>query len=126
VAREKEMFNHVKKMCDSKDEMEETSALVKQISENIIDQYYLKFCDLLNELNLYDDGKDGPITLETWMGIAQAIADASGYTVTLQAALTEPLPNDASTGRITGWRDVAVAEPMLFIKTVSLRPQDLA
>jgi hypothetical protein len=120
------MFNHVKKMCDSKDEMEETSALVKQIAESIKDQYYLKFCDLLNELNLYDDGKDGPITLETWMGIAQAIADASGYTVTLQAALTEPLPNDASTGRITGLRDVAVAEPMLFIKTVSLRPQDLA
>ena len=67
--------------------MQELSTLIEQMGNELTDEYHVKFAELFAELNLYDDGNDGPIPLETWLGIAQAVADASGYRVVLQAAM---------------------------------------
>jgi hypothetical protein len=69
--------------------------------------YYSNFCDLLNRVELSE--WHCPVPLEVWTGIAQALADASGYRIVLQAAITEPVNDAPNTHRITGHREIARA-----------------
>ena len=92
-------------------EMEELSALIKEVGDGLTDEACLKFSDLLEERFLTE-----LIPLETWIGIAQALADASGYRLVFQAGRFEDVPEDVSQKRLIGYRDVGSAEPSLFLK----------
>ena len=77
-------------MSSSKEEMQELSTLIEEAGDELTEEYRIKFSELFEDLNLHDGGHDGPIPLETWMGVAQAMADASGYRVVLQAVIVQP------------------------------------
>jgi len=64
-------------MSSSKEETKELSMLIEETARKLTEEHRMKFSDLLEELNLYDGGNDGPIPLETWVGVTQAIAPAS-------------------------------------------------
>jgi hypothetical protein len=60
---------------------------------------------------------DGSVAFEAWAGIAQAMADASGYRVTFDAAVMEEDKDDPQCRRITAYRNCAAFEPTLFWKS---------
>jgi hypothetical protein len=106
-------------MNSSKKEMHELSTLLEHIGNELTDEYHVKFSELFAELNLYDDDNDGPIPLEIWLGVAQAVADASGYRVILQGAIFQPDLDDPSLEHVVGHREIGKADPTLFVKPAS-------
>src|SRR5262249_6157792 len=56
------------------------------VGEQIHEDCYFKTLDLVRDLGS-PELLDGSVPLEAWMGIAQAMADASGYRVVLEAAV---------------------------------------
>jgi hypothetical protein len=103
-------------MSSSHNEIEKLSAVVSEIGEKLTEEYHCKCCKLFDEMGLFELGNENPVPLEIWIGVAQSLADASGYRVVLQAMITEPLEKDDKTYRIVGQREVANADPMLFVK----------
>jgi hypothetical protein len=103
-------------MSSSKEEMQDLSKLVEETSDELTEDHRIKFSELFEQLNLYDGGVDGPIPVETWVGVAQAMSDASGYRVVLQAAILEPAGNDPNIDRIIGHREIVRADPTLFVR----------
>jgi len=101
-------------MGRSKNEVRELSTLIKETGDQIFEGHYSKFCDLLNSVELSE--QYGPVPLEVWTGIAQALADASGYRIVLQAGITEPVNDAPNTYRIAGYCEIARADPTLFVK----------
>jgi len=93
------------------------SALIKEVGIELELDYHEKFAELLYNLGLLEFDNDGPVPLEVWAGIAQAVADASGCRVILQAHIIEPNGEDPNSGRIVGYREVAVGVPFCSIKT---------
>jgi hypothetical protein len=89
------------------DEIQELSTLIKETGDQILMDYYLKFCELIR-IEVPED----PFPLEMWTGIAQALADASGYRIVLQAGI---MSGTRDTLRLVGYREVASVEPNLFI-----------
>ena len=100
-------------MGSSENEIRELSTLMKETRDQIFYDHYSNFCELLQraELSAYDC----PVPLEVWTGILQAVADASGYRIVLQAEILEPLSDDQNTLRIVGHREIASADPMVFV-----------
>jgi hypothetical protein len=80
------------------------------------DDYNCKFNAILGDLGLQPD-RDGRVSvaLEVWVGIEQDLADASGYHVVLQGAILEPIEGSQNTFRTVGLRDLATAEPTLYV-----------
>jgi hypothetical protein len=103
-------------MSSSKDETKELSALIEETGDKLTEDYHIRFCKLLDELGLFEEGDGGPVPLEVWRGVARAIADASGYRVLLQAAIVQPNGDDPNVERIIGHREIGICEPMVFIK----------
>jgi len=102
---------------------EELRSLVERTAEEVITDYYLTFSDILERLGLLSQmGSDAVVPQEVvlppeiWIGIAQAVADASGYRVILQADIMEPVKDAPNIYQTVGHRDVDVAEPVWFVK----------
>ena len=87
----------------------EISAMLKQVGEDVVDQYYFDFCEAIAQVEPH---RAPP--LETWLGLAHAFADACGYRIVMQAAIFEPLEGEPKSVCLTGWKDVASVEPNLF------------
>jgi hypothetical protein len=81
-------------MSSMSDEAEDLLTLVKKMGDKLTEDYHIRFCEILDELGLFEDRDSGPVPLEVWMGVAHAIADASGYRVDLNAAILEPTGDD--------------------------------
>ena len=92
---------------------DEISGLLKETAEALTEEYYFKFCDVLRRLGLSEG-----VPVEIWMGLANAVANISGYRVVLQVAIVEPIEGEPDTCRTVGQREIASAEPILWIETV--------
>ncbi len=90
------------------------------MGKKLTEEYHSKFSDLLGALDLFELSTEDPIPLETWIGVAQALADASGYRFVLQTTVLESLADSPGTYRTVGYRGVASAKPSLFVKSDSL------
>jgi hypothetical protein len=96
---------------------EELNKLVEKARSELMPDYYDQFSDALEGQKVFSElDHHGDVPLEFWTAFAQVLADASGYRVTLQAAILEPLREDADKSRIVGHREVMVAEPNLFVR----------
>ena len=96
--------------------MQQLSLLFREEASKLTELHRLYFAELFARLGL--SGFDGPVPPEIWAGVIQAISDASGYKLTLQAAIVKPTRDDPNTERIIGYRKVASADPSLFVKPV--------
>jgi hypothetical protein len=97
---------------DNSNQAEELSALIKTVRENLFNEYHERFSELFNDFGLgyeYD-----PTPLEIFAGIAQALADVSGYRIVLQAEVLEPIEGDPNMKRSVGHLAVAHLEPTIF------------
>ena len=90
----------------------ELTNLFTAVGERLTDEFYLMACDFLSCAGLPEF--EGNIPLEIWTGIAQAIADNSGYTVILRSELLEPA-EDSDKCVSVGQQDEFCASPMLFV-----------
>ena len=98
-------------------DLQELSLLMQETGDNITNEYHRKGFEILENLGLLSEFVGtGPVPLEVWTGIAQAVADASGYSVTLRAEILEPVKNSPGTSRTVGKRDIAIVEPTSFVK----------
>jgi len=81
---------------------------MKKTGDDIMDEYYWKGSDILGSLGLFSEFESGcPLPSEVWTGIVQAIADASGYRIILQAAIVEPIEDNPDMMCIVGQREIA-------------------
>jgi hypothetical protein len=97
-------------------EKQELLVLINAVGRTLTEDYTLRFGRLLAEHGLYELQNDEPIPFEAWIGMVQAIADASGYRITLEAALLEPIRDEPDTEHIVGYREIATVDPTLFVK----------
>ena len=98
-------------------QLQELSRFMKKTGAEIMEEYSSQFSQILNNLGLLSEfAGTGPVPLEVWTGIAQALADASGYSVILKAEFLEPSRDDPETYRSVGKREIANVEPTLFVK----------
>jgi hypothetical protein len=95
-------------MDNSNEQLQELLALIKETGEKVTEESYFKFCDFLASLG------DVRFPLEMWIGFVEAMADASGYYVTLKAAIVEHTADDPDVGRFAGYREIATGEPHAF------------
>ena len=101
----------------SEKELQELSLLMQETGDDINHEYYCKGSEILGNLGLFSEFESGcPLPLEVWTGVVQAIADASGYRIILQAAIVEPIENNPDMMRIIGQREIATVESTLFGK----------
>jgi hypothetical protein len=63
--------------------------------------------------------KNGPIPLQVWEGVAQAVADFSGYRISIQAAVFGPV-NEEGALHLIEEREVASGEPVFFRKPLEI------
>ncbi len=90
---------------------------MKETGGELTEGYYSQFSQILENLGLFSEfAGTGPVPLEVWTGIAQALADASGYSVILKAEILEPSRDDPETYRSVGKREIAKVTPTLFVK----------
>lgn len=78
-------------------------------------KYHQIFCDILRELGL--DEEKGPVPLQAWEGIAQAVADYSGYRVSIQTTVLTPR-NEAGYMHLIEYREVAEGQPTFLYKHI--------
>lgn len=100
----------------NKNEMHELSNLIEDTGAELAEEYYLGVQPFLDKLHLFDGDNDPPNPLEVWKGIIQAIADYSGCRVVLKAAILAPTPEDPKRSTIIGHRQIAAADPTVWIK----------
>jgi hypothetical protein len=63
-------------------ELQWLSQLIEKTGVDIAEDYASQFSKTLENLGLFSEfAGTGPVPLEVWIGIAQALADASGYKV---------------------------------------------
>jgi hypothetical protein len=101
-------------MAVSNELMQELAALIEETGERIAEDYYFAFFEFLAKINLSDN--DCPIPLKLWTAIAQALADASGYRISLQAVMLEPINGEPGSYGFVGHREAASVEPTLFVQ----------
>ena len=90
---------------------------MQKTGDDISHEYYCEGSEILGNLGLFSElESDGPVPLEVWTGILQALADASGYWITLQAAIVEPIEDNPDMMRTVGQREIVTVEPTLFVK----------
>jgi hypothetical protein len=99
-------------MRNSESEAKELSELIKQVGDDLITEYHEHFCEVFSEHELGYEHPPAP--LEVFAGIAQALADASGYRVVLQEHEITPHESQPASFRIIGFRDAATREPFIF------------
>jgi hypothetical protein len=104
-------------MSISDEQVQELSTLIKEAGERLIEDYYPKFCEYLDQLGLFDPDGVGPVPLELWRALAQAFADASGYRIVLQAEILELIDSEPGSYRSVGQREVASADPTCFVQS---------
>ena len=100
----------------SKNEMHELSNLIEDTGAELAEEYYSRIHTFLEKLHLCDWDNYSTNPLEVWKGIAQAIADCSGLRVVLEAAILEPTTEDPTCSTVIGHRQIATADPTLWIK----------
>jgi hypothetical protein len=101
----------------SKKQPHELSLLIEKTGTEITEEHQSQFSEILQNLGLFSEfAGTGPVPLEAWIGIAQALADASGYRFTLEAAVVESVKDGSRTSLIVGRREIATVEPTLFVK----------
>ncbi len=101
----------------SEKHLQDLSRLMKETGGELTEGYYSQFSQILENLGLFSEfAGTGPVPLEVWTGIAQALADASGYSVILKAEILEPSRDDPETYRSVGKREIAKVTPTLFVK----------
>jgi len=94
----------------------ELALLVKEIGHRIREKHYRYFTELFAAIDLSEFESGDAVKLEVWLGLAQAIADVSGYRVSFQAAVLEPPPTGQNQETIVGYQEAASADPTLFVK----------
>lgn len=57
-----------------------------------------------------------PLPIQTWIGVAQAMADASGLRVTVESHELEPSQNNHEQKIGRGFCKVAVLDPTIFVR----------
>jgi hypothetical protein len=92
------------------------SALLRETGEKLTEDYYFRFCAVFDDLGI--GYFHGPVPLQVIEGLAQALADASGYRVVLQAEIVEPAEDKPNTYRSVGRREVASSDPTVFVEMV--------
>lgn len=98
-------------------DLQDLSLLMQETGNNITNEYHSKGFEILESLGLLSEFVGtGPVPLEIWTGIAQAVADASGYCVTLKVEILEPLKDTSGIMRSVGQREVVTVEPTSFLK----------
>jgi hypothetical protein len=101
----------------SEEHLQKLSLVMKETAFEVVEEYYIQFSGILENLGLFSEfGGTGPVPLEVWSGIAQALADASGYSVILKAEILEPSKDNPGTHSSIGKREIATVEPTLFVK----------
>jgi hypothetical protein len=86
-----------------KQELQELHKLIRAEGEKLALEFHEAFASLLP-----GEGNQS-LPPEVWQGIAAALADASGYTVTLESHVL-------TGNQMTGRRTVCVLEPTCFIE----------
>jgi hypothetical protein len=99
---------------NSQEDVQELSALYEETGGKLSEHYYLKMFNLLEQIGL-NEPNVGPVPPEIWFGIAEAIADCSGYHVVLQAEILEPT-EEPNTYRTVGRREIATADPGNWVR----------
>lgn len=90
-------------MNSGKDHMNDLRTLIDEVAQELTERCHLEFNAFLGETLGFSE-EDDPIPLEVCTGIAQGLADASGFRVILQAAILEPIEGrgkHVSRGRAT-------------------------
>lgn len=101
----------------SETHLQELSLLMKETGFEVMEEYHVQFGEILENLGLFSGfAGTGPVPLEVWTGIAQALADVSGYSVILAAEILEPIKDSLGMSRSVGKREIAKLEPTLFVK----------
>ena len=103
-------------MNNPEEETKDLSAIIKAVGENLFYEYYERFLELFNDFEV-GYGHDHPTPLEIFSGIAQALADVSGYRIVLQVELLEPIAGDPDRLRVVGNQEVASFDLTLFTQT---------
>ena len=109
-------YNKGENMSNSEENIQqELSALMKKTGDEIEDDYHIRFSGILDKLGFSEGWGGDPVPLEVWTGIAQALADASGYHFILQAELLEPIKDSPGMCRSVGRREIAHIEPLVWV-----------
>ena len=90
----------------------ELSELLKEVAEDLTDEAYVEFSELIGDVHSFER-----TPFAVWLGLAHALADASGHRIVLQAANMECIPDQPGSYRVKSWRDVARIEPNLFVES---------
>ena len=101
-------------MSTPAEEMQELSRLIDETRERLIEDCYFKYGESLDALGLSDS--DGPVPLELWNAVAQALADASGYRIVLQAEILELIDGEQGCYQSVGHAEVASSDPTFFVQ----------
>ncbi len=90
---------------------QELSGPIKKTGDEIGDDYYIMFDEILEKLGLYEGWGGDPVPLEVWTGIAEALADASGYHFILEGEISEPIEGSPGMFRKVGRREIVRIAP---------------
>jgi len=94
---------------------QELNTLQQDVAEQITAEWHEKFCHVFGRHG-FGYG-DPPVPLAVWQGVAQAMADASGFAIAIQVTVVEADQEDPHLSRCVGHRSVALLEPLLFVET---------
>lgn len=93
----------------------EVQDIHEAVGQPIHEDCYFKTLEIVRDLGT-PELIDGSVPIEAWMGIAQAMADASGYRVVLGAAVMKEKDDNPDVFQTVGYVEVAAAEPTVFCK----------
>jgi hypothetical protein len=100
---------------DMDDLSKELQDLHNAVGDRIHETCYFKTLEIVEDLGS-PELVDGSVPLEAWMGMAQAMADASGYRVVLEASLMKEMDDNPDLFQTVGYVEIAAAQPTLFCK----------
>lgn len=104
-------------MNSSEMDDKELANVLENTADDLMLDYYKKCAELLGKLGIWSELEgQGGIPLEIWTTLAQVLADASGYRLSLQATILQPSMDKANTWDTVGHREIAVVEPTHFVK----------
>jgi hypothetical protein len=92
---------------------EELKGIMAETADTIAESYYYAAWDSLAALGLIED--DGPVPPVIWKGVAQAVADISGYRVVLEALQLDRAKAEVIEQAVQ-YKKATIAEPTLFFR----------
>jgi len=105
------------KLSSTKTFDQEMKNLLQDTADDVLIDYYGRCSDFLASIGLHSELDDKEsVPLEIWVGIAKALADASGFRVSLQVQVNEPIKNDPRRFKNAGLREIEAALPHHFVK----------